>query len=107
MLFNEKTANGALESCPFGRAAKSHRRSNIGSDADAQMASQSNTSDQQVVIGISSGLLFLTTFVVYLRLYIRYILKPGSAGWDDVVVSVAWVSLKPGTCAQYKCCRIH
>ncbi|KAI7779328.1 hypothetical protein LA080_000999 [Diaporthe eres] len=47
---------------------------------------------QQLAIGITSGLLFLTTVVVAIRLYIRYILlKAGSAGWDDLTVSIAWV----------------
>lgn len=56
------------------------------------MASQGNTSDQQVAIGITSGLLVLTTFVVYIRLYIRCILKARLPGWDDLTVFFAWVS---------------
>lgn len=59
----------------------------------AQMASHQPTIHQQVAIGITSGLLVLTTFVVYIRLYIRCILlKAGSAGWDDLTVFIAWVS---------------
>lgn len=47
---------------------------------------------QQLAIGITSGLLFLTTFIVAIRLYIRCILlKAGSAGWDDLTVFIAWV----------------
>lgn len=49
---------------------------------------------QQLAIGITSGLLFLTTVVVAIRLYIRCILlKAGSAGWDDLTVSIAWVGI--------------
>lgn len=49
---------------------------------------------QQLAIGITSGLLFLTTFIVAIRLYIRCILlKAGSAGWDDLTVFIAWVGL--------------
>lgn len=49
--------------------------------------------DQRVAIGVTSGLFVLTTFVVYVRLYIRCILKEvGSAGYDDLTVFIAWVS---------------
>lgn len=48
---------------------------------------------QRVAIGVTTGLFALTTFVVYMRLYIRCILlKAGSAGWDDLTVFIAWVS---------------
>lgn len=48
---------------------------------------------QRVAIGITTGLFALTTFVVFMRLYIRCILlKAGSAGWDDLTVFIAWVS---------------
>lgn len=69
-----------------------------------QMASQGHTSDQQVAIGITSGLLVLTTFVVYIRLYIRCILKTGFPGCDDLTIFVAWVSLKLRTQRR---CEIH
>lgn len=47
---------------------------------------------QQAATGITSALLLVTTFVVFLRLYIRCILlKGGSAGWDDLTVFIAWV----------------
>lgn len=56
------------------------------------MAQQTSV-EQQIAIGITTALLLLTTFVVYLRLYIRCILlKGGSAGWDDLTVFIAWVS---------------
>lgn len=59
------------------------------------MANLEQNYHQQVAIGIVSGLFFLTTCVVYLRLYIRCIfLKAGSAGWDDLTVFIAWVSLR-------------
>lgn len=48
---------------------------------------------QHVAIGVTSGLLALTTFVVYVRLYIRCVLlNVGSTGWDDLTVFIAWVS---------------
>lgn len=52
---------------------------------------------QQVIIGITSGLLALTTLVVYARIYARcVIVQSNSAGWDDVTVVIAWVSLAYG-----------
>lgn len=48
---------------------------------------------QHVAIGITSGLLALTTLVVYLRLHIRCVLlSAGPTGWDDLTVFIAWVS---------------
>lgn len=53
---------------------------------------------QQLAIGITSTLLFLTTLVVAIRLYIRCILlKAGSAGWDDLTVFIAWVGARKDT----------
>lgn len=62
---------------------------------NAEMSTDLNV-HQRVAIGVTSGLLILTTFVVYLRLYIRCILlKAGSAGYDDLTVFIAWVSPAP------------
>jgi hypothetical protein len=54
---------------------------------------------QQLAIGITSALLFLTTMIVAIRLYIRCILlKAGSTGWDDLTVFIAWVGFqRPGS----------
>lgn len=57
---------------------------------------------QRVAIGCTTVLLFLCTFVVFLRLYIRCILlKAGSVGWDDFTVLIAWVG-----CCQNKTPKI-
>ncbi|KAL1853904.1 hypothetical protein Daus18300_011646 [Diaporthe australafricana] len=57
---------------------------------------------QQLAIGITSGLLFLTTLIVAIRLYIRCVLlKAGSAGWDDLTVSISWLMALGASIATY------